>query len=174
MTIRPYPKPPPRPARRRLGVARPLPTTRALAHKTVRRTELDKRALKLWSILIRAVGRCSRCKRSRAAVEASGLRLEAAHFIPRGRSKNIRYHPKGGTSLCGPVGKSYPDGTPSCHHWFDREASELERAAFVIERVGKAVYNELHRVKNEDWDRDYDRILGVLHDAFKAHGLPLP
>lgn len=105
---------------------------------------------------------CARCGRWESVLLILGLRLEAAHVIRRARSRNTRWHPRGGIPLCGP---SRP-GT--CHYWYDEQASDEERAAFTVSIIGRATYDELHRIKNEPWDRDYGKVFAALKNAKEA------
>lgn len=91
-------------------------------------------------------GLCARCGHAHPG------KLQAAHIIHRARSNNTRWHPRGGLPLC----DKFACG---CHYWYDEQASDFDRAELVIRCLGRETYDELHRIKNEPWDRDMAKII---------------
>ena len=81
-------------------------------------------------------------------------RLEAAHFIGRGRL-SVRYHPDNAVALC-------------LFHHRQADADPIGRDSWFADRLGEERFTALHMKSREAFDRDYDRVIRELRELKRS------
>jgi len=128
---------------RMAGTIKTCPECRT--RRGTKRTSLKARADRMAAAIVkaRANGKCEAC-----GIE--GRPLDWAHGWPR-RHHNLRWNTEAAFALCRP-----------CHQHFTTHP--LDWAMWLIQRLGPSA-QVFERRANEQWDRDYDRVLRELKEA---------
>ncbi len=105
-----------------------------------KRSTLRNRADRLFSLIVRAEGKCAHC--------GSTENLTAAHIVGR-RHYATRWSEDNSEPLCWP-----------CHHRFT--LNPVSWNLWIIEQIGEEAWWDLHRRALAKWDGDYDALIDRL------------